>query len=49
MTLWVVQRPNVTGEEARQVLNEIDFNRVEILLLNAHLKADLTIQRAVSF
>ena len=26
MTFWVVQLTNVAGEEARQVLNEMDFN-----------------------
>ena len=26
MTFWVVQLRNVAGEEARQVLNEMDFN-----------------------
>ena len=26
MTLWAVQISNVVGEEARQVLNEIDFS-----------------------
>ena len=26
MTLWVMQIANVAGEEARQVLNEIDFS-----------------------
>ncbi len=26
MTLWVMQIANVAGEEARQVLNEMDFS-----------------------
>ena len=29
MTLWVVQTANVAGEEARQVLHEIDFSKVK--------------------
>ena len=31
MTLWVVQTANVAGEEARQVLDEIDFSILKIL------------------
>ena len=30
MTLWVVQQENVSGEEARMVLKEIDFIYISV-------------------
>ena len=34
ITLWVVQWANVAGEEARQVLNEVEFN---IIVIKMHV------------